>query len=94
MEESQNPAWLFWRPHGKIYTNVQNAETEPVRETPSTSPREEEMALGDRMVTGLSGKAWAQKSVPNPWASFTLRQPQAAKQKLARTATDTFSATK
>jgi len=74
--------------------NVQNAETEPVSEMPSTSPWEEEMPLCDRTVTGLSGKAWAPKRVPNHWACFTLQQSQAAKQKLARTATEIFSVTK
>lgn len=94
MEESQNPAWLFCRQHGKIHMNVQTAETELVYETPSTSTREEEMALCDITVTGLSGKAWAQKRAPNHWACFTLWQSQAAKQKLAKIATNTFSVTK
>lgn len=56
-------------------------------ETPRTFPWEEEMALCGRVVTGSSGKAWGQKRAPEHWACLTLQQSQAAKQKLARTAT-------
>lgn len=43
-------------------------QKEFVHETPSTSPWEAGIALWDRMVTALSGKAWAQKRVHNHWA--------------------------
>lgn len=72
--------------------NVQNTDMAPVRKTLAASPGEEERALCGRMVTGLSRKAGAQKRVPNHRAWFALQQSQAAEQKLARTAMDTFSA--